>query len=188
MAVEVELKARIDDIDPVKERLSAIGSRHRSHHKSDTYWFSPLCPTLRVRREQGLDADGAVYGSVVVTLKTKTISGGIEVNDEREFTVSDAGLFEELLDGLGMRVAIRKEKTGWAWDIPSPATQLPPILAELSMVTGLGWFLELEIVCPDHSGQLIEESRKRLLALLEQLEIPASRIESRTYSEMLTAL
>ena len=195
MAVEVELKAHIDDVERMKQRLSAAGSYCRSYRKSDSYWLSPKAyiSGVRVRREQGVEADGTAHESAVVTVKEKTVSGGIEVNDEREFTVSDAALFEELLGSLGMRRAMTKEKNGWAWVISPaaaqlPTTTLPPVLAELSLVTGLGWFLEIEIVCPDNCGQVVEESRKRLLALLAELEIPTERIESRPYTEMLAAL
>jgi len=191
MAVEVELKAHIDDVEQMKGRLSAVGSYCRSYLKSDTYWLSRRAhiPGLRVRREQGINAEGAAYKSAVVTLKAKTVSGGIEVNDEKEFTVSDAALFEELLGSLGMAKMMCKEKTGWAWNVRPSAGQgrQPPVLAELSLVRGLGWFAELEIVC-DGSGQEVEESRKRLLALLAELEIPAEKIESRPYTEMLAAL
>ena len=207
MAVEIELKANIDDIEPLKERLSAIGKYCRSYQKTDTYWLSPKAyiPRVRVRREQGIDAIGAAYESAIVTMKAKRVSEGnegnknegnkIEVNDEREFSVSDAALFEELLHSLDMRKAMHKEKNGWAWLIPpearqpgaEPPTPLLPILAELSLVTNLGWFLELEIVCSGNCRQEVAESRERLLALLARLEVPASRIEDRPYAEMLRA-
>jgi adenylate cyclase class 2 len=189
MAVEIELKARLDDSEPVKKRLSVLGEYCRSYAKSDTYWLPAsfnarqLAATVpsgvRVRRENGVGAAGSAFESVLVTYKTKEITDGIEVNDESEFTVSDAAVFEELLSRLGLRPAHRKEKKGWAWLIP-------PILAELSQVAGLGWFLEIEIQAADDNRQTVEESRRRLLALLDQLEIPADRIESRPYTVMLS--
>ena len=197
MAVEIELKAHLDDFAPVKERLSVLGKYCRSYTKSDTYWL-PAQPVarqpaagipsgVRVRRDRGIDADGAAHEIILVTYKTKEISDGIEVNDESEFTVSDAAPFEALLGHLGLREAIRKEKQGWAWVIPpqSTASGQPPILAELSSVAGLGWFLEIEIQAADDQRQTVEESRSRLLALLKKLEIPADRIESRPYTVML---
>ena len=189
MAVEVELKTRIDDIEPLKERLFAIGHYNRSYQKVDTYWVSrqSFGPAVRVRREKGVKADSMAYEFVLATVKTKTISDGIEVNDEREFSVSDGVFFEELLQSLGMFKALSKEKNGWAWDIHQGAA-LQPVDAELSLVTGLGWFLELEIICPDGETQVIEESRKRLLALLAELEIPSSWIEERPYTVMLQGL
>ena len=201
MAIEIELKVHLDDYAPIKERLSLVGNYCRSYKKSDSYWL-PARPAngiyangiyangipatgVRVRRESGIDADGAAHESVLATYKTKEISGGIEVNHECEFTVSDAGLFEELLGRLGLQGSIRKEKEGWAWAIPSQAAGQSPILAELSLVTGLGWFLEIEIMAADDCKQTVEESRARLFALLEKLDIPAEWIETRPYTVML---
>jgi adenylate cyclase class 2 len=199
MAVEIELKARLeDDFEPIRERLFTMGEYCRAYLKSDTYWlpasFNDGIPSgVRVRRESGVNADGAAFGSILVTYKTKEISDGIEVNDEREFTVSDAPVFEELLSRLGLRKTHRKEKKGWSWLVTSRASVTSgaealeaPILAELSLVAGLGWFLEIEIQAANDSGQaVIEASRRRLLALLEKLEIPADRIEPRPYTVML---
>jgi len=189
MAVEIELKARLDDFEPVRERLFAVGEYDRSYIKSDTYWLpaqggavASIPSGVRVRRDRGIDAGGAAHESILVTYKTKEISDGIEVNDESEFTVSSAAPFEALLLNLGLREAIRKEKQGWAWNIPP---EQPPILAELSLVTGLGWFLEIEIQAANDQRQTVDESRRRLLALLEKLEIPAEQIEPRPYTAML---
>ena len=196
MAIEIELKVRLDDYAPIKERLSLVGDYCRSYKKSDSYWrpaaggidaaMSVPATGVRVRRESGIDAYGAAHESVLATYKTKEISDGIEVNHECEFTVSDAGLFEELLGRLGLRNSIRKEKEGWAWTIPSQTAGQSPILAELSLVTGLGWFLEIEIMAADNCEHTVEESRGRLFALLKKLDIPAEWIETRPYTVMLT--
>jgi len=193
--VEIELKARLDDYAPVKERLSRVGDYCRSYKKSDSYWLPARAGGMsvppsgvRVRRESGIDADGAARESVLVTYKIKEISGGVEVNHECEFTVSDAGLFEELLGRLGLHRAVCKEKEGWAWTIPPRTAGQPPILAELSLVTGLGWFLEIEIMAADDGEQTVKESRARLFALLEKLEIPVEWIESRPYTVMLACV
>jgi len=192
--VEIELKARLDDYAPVKERLSLAGDYCRSYKKSDSYWLPAQAggggmsvpPSgVRVRRESGIDADGAAHESVLATYKTKEISVGVEVNHECEFTVSDAGLFEELLGRLGLSRAVRKEKEGWAWTISPQTAGQAPILAELSLVAGLGWFLEIEIMAADDGEQTVKESRGRLFTLLEKLEIPVEWIESRPYTAML---
>jgi adenylate cyclase, class 2 len=187
MATEIELKVHIDDYAAVKERLSAVGVFCRSYKKFDTYWLPSQSdtPGVRVRRESGVDADGAAHESVLATYKKKTISGGIEVNHECEFTVSDADLFEEMLNCLGLCNAVRKEKEGWAWTVRSQNERQAPILAELSMVARLGWFLEIEIMTADNSEPTVEESRERLFALLEKLEISTDKIETRPYTTML---
>jgi adenylate cyclase class IV len=53
------------------------------------------------------------------------------------------------------------------------------------MVSDLGWFLELEIIADQDDEKTVEESRKRLLAMLEKLEIPAEHIETSPYTVML---
>jgi adenylate cyclase class 2 len=216
MPLEIELKARLDDCKPVEERLSGLGTFCRSYKKSDSYWFpaqtgaeeASLPPSgVRIRRESGTDADGTAYETVLVTYKQKEVTDGIEVNDEREFTVSApfskgvpssesaAPIFEDLLTRFGLCKGISKEKQGRAWTIPPESARQSgagqsgavqrPILAELSLVTGLGWFLEIEIIAEDDEEQTVEESRKRLLTLLEKLEITADRIEARPYTLML---
>jgi predicted adenylyl cyclase CyaB len=190
MAVEIELKAHIDDYASLKERLSVVGVFCRSYKKCDSYWLpsQPDATGVRVRRESGISTDGAAHESVLATYKIKKISGGIEVNHECEFSVSDADLFEELLGRLGLRSAVRKEKEGWAWTVRSQIEGQPPILAELSMVKSLGWFLEIEILAADNNEKTVEESRGRLFALLEKLEIPTDKIEERPYTAMLAGV
>jgi predicted adenylyl cyclase CyaB len=107
----------------------------------------------------------------------------MEVNNESEFQVSDAGEFEEFLDFLGMKLIIKKEKQGCAFRIT--AEKQVPVLAELSMVKGLGWFLELEILADNRDDYVVEASRKRFYDLLECLGIPPDKIEDRPYTVML---
>jgi adenylate cyclase class 2 len=200
MPLEIELKARLADCASVEKRLSILGTYCRSYKKSDSYWFPaqavaggmslPLSG-VRIRRESGIDADGTAHESVLVTWKNKEISDGIEVNDEREFTVSappseDAtATFAELLECLGLSRGICKEKQGRAWTVPPETAGGHSILAEVSQVTGLGWFLEIEIIADDTGEDAIAENRKQLLTLLHKLEIPAESIESRPYTAML---
>jgi adenylate cyclase, class 2 len=190
MAVEIELKAHIDDYAVVKERLSAAGEYCRSYKKSDSYWLpaQPAAAGVRVRRESGVDAAGAAHESVFATYKIKEISKGLEVNHECEFSVSDADSFEEMLSHIGLHKAVCKEKEGWAWTVRSQNEGQPPILAELSLVAGLGWFLEIEILAVDNSKQTVEESRGRLFTLLEKLEIPKDKIEEKPYTAMLAGI
>ena len=182
MAFEIELKAKLEDHLPVKERVSALGMYCRSYTKSDSYWIPG---NVRIRSESGVNADGAEYNAVLVTYKAREMRDGIEVNDEREFTVSGLPLFEELLSRLGQSIDILKEKQGWAWDIQPDAGGEPSVLAELSLVTGLGWFLELEILASDNSAQTVAKHRERLLSLLAKLEVPADQIEPMPYIKLL---
>jgi adenylate cyclase class 2 len=198
MAVEIELKVRLDGPEPVKQRLSSLGTYRRSYEKSDVYWVaekkspSGLPPSgVRIRREIATGQEGRGSESALVTYKIREMRDGVEINDEREFAVAGAGqdaegakVFEDLLERLGLEPGIRKEKRGWAWTLDGQ----PPVLAELSLVKNLGWFLELEILAEDRDEQTITESRNRLLSLLETLDIPPERIEKRPYTAMLKEL
>ncbi|MDR1421009.1 MAG: hypothetical protein LBI86_11605 [Treponema sp.] len=202
MAMETELKVRVDDPETLRTRLSALGLYLGACEKDDAYWRFPAPeapsagadgppkippPGLRVRRERNVRDGDSVSEKVLVTWKTGKLDGGVEINDEREFDVSNGELFEDLLERLGLEPGIRKNKKGWIWDCPS---EEGPIRAELLNVRGLGWFLELEIT-EDAEGtgkagpQWEERLRERLFSLLEKLEIPRGRMESRPYTRML---
>jgi adenylate cyclase class 2 len=211
MALEIELKTRIDEPDRVKTRLNRLGIYKCEYEKEDVYWFfapkaagtasrplrepgnSPSLPPsgLRIRRETALFPGGRTAARTLITYKFREIQVGIETNDEREFEVSRAEMFEDLLRRLGLEPGISKHKRGWAWycgeDSGNGAAADRGIRAELSEVRHLGWYLELEILIPEGEKKAAGE-RKRLFSLLEALEIPRNAIESRPYTEMLTAL
>jgi predicted adenylyl cyclase CyaB len=186
MAIEIELKARLEENEPVKQRLSSLGVFLHSYEKSDVYWdcAENILPySVRVRREIRTLQDGTAETTTLVTFKTKEIvEGGVEVNEEREFYVSQAAVFEELLGGLGLKPGIKKEKRGWAWHV---AKARPLILAELSNVKSLGWFIELEIMAEDRDEKTVVASRRQLLDVLAQLGIAPEQIEARPYSMLL---
>ena len=187
MAVEIELKARLDESEPVKKRLSLLGTFLHLYEKYDSYWVLETGGgfTVRIRREKTIQ-NGISNEIILVTNKVKEIKDGIEINDEQEFSVSSAELFEKLLLHTGMKLQMKKEKHGWAWHIPKAAEN--PVLAELSMVKGLGWFIELELMIEDRSSKTIDICRKRLLNLLAELDITPEKIEPRPYSQMLAEL
>jgi len=194
MAVEIELKAWLDSHEPVRDRLFSVGNYVRSYEKTDTYWY-PIqedAPTvsiphsgLRIRRESSVFADDTCSDSVLVTVKKRKVSGNIEVNEEREFSVSDADLFEELVCDLGLFKVMYKKKSGWEWKVPSDTEGRQPVNAEISMVKDLGWFLELEILAGDGRETTVEESRRELFALLGKLKVPEEKVEPTPYTTLL---
>jgi adenylate cyclase class 2 len=195
MAVEVELKTRIDEPEALKKRLDERGSGKGAYEKEDRYWFfagkgdgkAPDLPPsgLRVRRETSVSGEGESSGRTLITYKIRELREGVELNDEREFEVSDAGVFEDLLRRLGLAPGIGKHKRGQAW---SCGTESGPVRAELSEVRGLGWYLELEVLAAPGDEGALEAAQAGLFSLLEDLGIPKERIEARPYTEMLRAL
>jgi predicted adenylyl cyclase CyaB len=194
MPAEIEIKAWLDDHDAVEAQLHSMGSFVRRYEKNDAYWFPKQdgntgVPStfhgVRIRRELGEDCNGAVRETVLVTVKDKTIADGMEVNDEREFSVSDARLFEELLCSLGLIKAMSKQKNGREWKVPTESENVTSVCAEVSLVKDLGWFLELEIIAANRDDNTVKESRGVLLTLLKKLGVLESKIEGRSYNSLL---
>jgi adenylate cyclase class 2 len=201
MSLEMEIKARAEKQD-CKKRLETIAGQAAAFVKDDAYWFPGRSGEgssggglfrsgLRVRREKKAGKE-----TVLVTWKKKEKRDGMEVNDEKEFTVSRGALFEELLYALGLRKKITKHKEGWAWNIdgvtaelaevsgmytkPSDFTQTdPPDSPRGGTLKTLGWFLELEILDDE------TDARRRLLEVLAKAGIGEAGIENRYYSELL---
>ena len=197
MPIEIELKARVNKPEELKIRLSKLGSLHCTFEKDDVYWAFPddAGVKLRVRHESKTNARGKTSKAVLVTCKTREIREGIEINEEKELSISDIGTFEDILKYLGLEPGIRKKKLGSAWKCHAGG-ESAPILAELSEVKGLGnglsnclgYFIELEIISGVRDEQNMAKNRKLLLDLLEKLDIPREMIEARPYTEMLKEL
>jgi adenylate cyclase class 2 len=193
MPVEIELKVRVEDQNALSERLSLLAPLAAlSFEKDDCYWIAPPGggkggngsgrPVLRLRKERTVYPGGKAGEKALVTRKTKEVREGIEINDEREFAVSDPAVFEGLLRDLGLEPGTRKRKRGRAWTAGG-------IHAELCEVSGLkrslGWFLEIEILAESAGESVVAGARKELLDFLEKIDIPRDRIEERYYAELL---
>jgi adenylate cyclase class 2 len=187
MAVEIELKARVDSLEKIKAAISSFAEYGGEFLKNDVYWFPRSPPAagtaiplsgIRVRQEQDTPPNGKVRRITWVTFKVKEVREGIEINQEKEFEVSDTAAFEELLVRLGLERGSAKKKTGWAWKYEG-------ITAELCQVDRLGWFAELEIIAQDAKEATVAIARKRLLELLERIGIGEDKLETRYYTEML---
>jgi adenylate cyclase class 2 len=183
MAIEIELKAWAEDVEGLKAALSRLGIYNGEFLKEDTYWFpkaSSALPAsgLRVRKER---AGTPPRQTILATYKTKEVREGLEVNREREFTVSDGAAFEELLERLGLERGTSKRKAGFSWSVEG-------ITAEITEVAGLGWFAELEIIAPEDTPETVTTARIRLLKLLGKLGIGEDKIEGRYYTEMLSQI
>jgi adenylate cyclase class 2 len=182
VAVEIELKARVDSPEACKKLLSVLAGPPVSFEKADSYWFwrkkppgRDMPPGIRIRQE---GSGGKEHPEIRINYKFKEVREGLEVNDEREFGVSDRAAFEEFLARLGFERGAEKHKKGWAWAYGD-------ITAELCEVAPLGWFAELEILADNDRPETVNAARKRLLELLGNIGIGEDKIESRYYTEML---
>jgi predicted adenylyl cyclase CyaB len=156
---EVELKAWVDDATELQRRLDATCT--------DPEWRPQR---FRLRR------DGE---ELVCTYKQKAVDQLVEMNLEREFEVSDEDAFLGLVRRLGCTPIVDKHKQGRQYDYNG-------LTVELSLVHGLGTFLEIERLLGDDSTEADRAAAgEEVRAALETFGVSAERIEERPYTQML---
>lgn len=174
---EIEIKAHVGDHEITEKTIASFATFTGETHKRDTYWTKENPPMkVRLREESGL---------LTVTYKKKELRGAVEVNDEREFTISDRSAFEALITDAGFMPASHKEKRTKRWVRPVNLAGVMEIGIELSHVHALGWFLELEALAEKPDERDIERVRESLMETLTLCGIDSRAIETRYYTEML---
>ncbi len=174
MALEVEMKAHIDDAEAVGSRLCAAGFVPAGEvDKDDRYFRGGNGVEFRIRF-RGAVADG-VSSAAVVTHKKKNINDGVERNLEWEFEVSDASAFEALCDRMGCERFAVKRKRGSLY-------RRDRLLAEVVEVDRLGWFVEIECMVEEGDG---EQAASQIRQTLDAIGVDPLDVESRTYLQLL---
>jgi adenylate cyclase, class 2 len=172
MALEIEIKAWVDDPGEVEENLRSLYGDPIPVHKEDIYYTAddkfPQLNTLRLRRSGG---------KWIFTYKDKSIENGTEINREHETLVESFEVMDEFLKRVGCRYYLEKKKRGLLFSSGG-------LTIELVEIEGLGTFLEVEKVVPE--GEVAVESvRAELLAVFDRAGVPRKKIEARYYSDML---
>jgi adenylate cyclase class 2 len=173
MPVEVEIKAWVRKEEETRSRIERLCLFVKDYIKEDLYFRGPRINEverdLRVRREND---------RWICTYKNKTLRRGLEINDEREFSLSDGKAFMDLLEMLGCKIFLRKIKRGRGYSRGD-------LTVELSEVEGLGLFVEVERVVENPSPALIGEIETAIRSLLDEIGVPETDIEDRPYMVML---
>ena len=182
--IEVELKAHVRDRASVKAAIAAFARPAGKVEKRDAYWHgsdwrqNPGTKGFRIRSEGE---------SNIVTFKTKHSDGGIEINLEREFEISDRAAFVELVLRLGCEAFYTKRKTGLAFKADVGGANPGEATIEIVEVEGIGDFVEIEILLEDEDPARIASAQGALRALLARTGVDEMDIEPRFYSELLGA-
>ena len=136
--LEVELKVRVPDLDPVRKRLLALHAESSMKaHEHDIYYNAP-------HRDFG-KTDEAVRvrytdNHAVVTYKGPKIKKfGLKAREELNFSVECGETFETMLDRLGFTKTLEVNK--WRENFRLGAASIA-----LDTVDELGTFAEIEIL------------------------------------------
>jgi predicted adenylyl cyclase CyaB len=186
--IEVELKARIRDRAAVEAAVAAFARPAGRVDKRDAYWHGPDWRLnrgtrgFRVRSELPAGSGPGDVVATVVTFKDKRSEGGIEINREVEFGVTDGVAFVEFARRLGCELFYHKRKSGLAFKAGQGDATI-----EIVEVEGLGDFIEIELLLEDDDPARIALAQGEIRALLARSGVAEADIESRFYSELLIA-
>jgi adenylate cyclase class 2 len=187
--IEVELKARVADPAAVEARVAAFAAFEGRVDKLDAYWHGPDWRFQRGTKGFRLRAED---GKSVVTYKSKRSEGGIEINRESEFGISDPEVFEEFALRLGCEPFYKKRKRGKRYGVDpcergagSAAACAGAATIEIVEVEGLGFFIEIEILLPDEDPASVALAQGEIRGFLARAGLGPESIEPRFYSELL---
>ncbi len=171
---EVEIKAYLDDITSVENRLKNLGATYRKTiQQVDIYFQHPIRnfaktdEALRIRI-----SDNKSY----LTYKGPKIDTSSKTREELEIEIQDHSKLLTLLRKIGFFPVIEVKKSRKCY-------LFKDIIISLDSVKCLGDFIELEIGVADKKS--INDVKSRLLSLLKQLKIPQEKLERRSYLELL---
>ena len=187
--IEVELKARLRDRAAAEAAVGSFAESVGAFDKRDGYWHGPDWRAnrgmkgFRLRTEVGAD----LAPENVVTFKSKRSEGGIEINREVEFAVSDRSSFLEFILRLGCEPFYDKRKTGVAFKVAASGSYPYAATVEMVEIEGLGDFIEIEILLESEEAGAVDLARREILELLSLAGVAESEIEPRFYSELLMA-
>ena len=172
MAIEIEIKAWVNEPLQVEKNLRLLYGDPLPVHKEDIYYTAddmfPRLNTMRLRRSGG---------KWIFTYKDKSIEDGTEINREHETIIESFEVMDEFLKRVGCRYYLRKKKSGLLFSSGG-------LTIELVEVEKLGTFLEVEKVLPEGETD-VESVRAELLSVFDRAGVPRERIEARYYSDML---
>lgn len=181
--IEVELKAHVGvgDLPCVQKNVASFAQYVCDFDKLDAYWHGPEWRVVRGTKGFRMRKEA---GETVITFKTKRCQGGIEINRESEFSVSDPEAFKELILRLGCEPFYNKRKTGKRYTYLEKGEERP-FTIEVFQLEGLGPFIEIEALLGTEDPERVALAQGEIRSLLARAGVEASAIESRYYSELL---
>lgn len=195
---EIEIKARVKDRENVVKKLNEFAEYICSIIKEDVYYRFPIenkgdPVTFRIRKEK-ITENGVESFQNLFTYKKKELrtlsadsqdsgkNNNIEVNVEREFSLSETEPLVQMALDLGARVHMEKEKYTECWHLE---TECGTANIELCNVPPLGDFLEIEIVAESDDDSFVRKIRHIEEDIMTKTGISLDDVEDLSYSEML---
>jgi len=182
--VEIEIKARIDSIGAMEDRIKKAGGTFKCNLVHEDYYFdrppklgsfASTDEALRLRLSR--DETNGIEKQFI-TYKGKKLDGETKTREEIEVPVGDIDAMRRLLVALGYVEAIVVRKVRKLFE----AGDIEVLLDKVEHLDTP--FIEVEIIGKREDVPRITE---RLFAYLEQLGIPRDRSERKSYLELIMA-
>jgi predicted adenylyl cyclase CyaB len=179
MTFEVERKIPLSSEEYKSIQAYLIQKELKPHRKyNNDIYFAPVnlnddeidlqhTPIVRVRFREGI---------CEVNFKRRIDYSTLNVNKEEEFTITDYRAFRTFLSYIGYRRLVRKVKDAEVYSYKG-------ITIELNRISGLGMFLECEILVD--SKYDVQHAVARIDKLFDELQVSQIPPETRLYLELL---
>ncbi|MBK1713982.1 class IV adenylate cyclase [Rubrivivax gelatinosus] len=167
MARNIEIKLRVDSIDPLHERAAALAGAALELIEQDDVFYAVPHGRLKLRRF----ADGSAE---LIHYERPDGVGPRGSDYERVVVSADVdALHRTLARGLGVRARVRKQR----WLARVGASRV-----HLDRVEGLGDFVEIEVVLvPEQSD---DDGRRIAQDLIEALGLASAQPVATAYAEL----
>jgi predicted adenylyl cyclase CyaB len=163
----VELKAKVDSLEPIRRKLEALKSKHvGTFQQTDTYFDVPK-GRLKLRQINSEKTQLIYYERDNVSKPKRSDIFIMEIPESKAFTA----LLKKILK---VKVTVKKTREIYWFD----RTQI-----HLDAVDSLGWYVEFERKT-SNTPKEIERNTKRLEKLMETLEIDHEDLEKLSYSDL----
>jgi len=167
MAVNIEIKARVADLESLRQRVKNLADRPAEVLQQEDIFFHIAVGRLKLRQQESGPGQLIYYNRPDV--------GGPKASDYQIYPSAAPDQLRVLLaDCLGERGVVKK--TRWLYWVGNTRIHLDEVV-------GLGTFMELEVVLKD--GQTVGEGEATAQALCQKLEIPASSLVEGAYIDLL---
>jgi len=173
----VELKAKVDDLDVVKRKLTTLGVHYmRTFRQNDVYFNVPE-GRLKLREVEGSKEAELVY------YERENIVGP-KRSDVFIMKIQEPAVFKILLEKLlKTRAIVEKVREIYQYQGTLLASKRRYVKIHLDKVKELGMFVEFEMKTSDQTG---ERDRQILWNLMDELGIKPEQLERLSYVDLIS--
>ena len=172
----VELKAKVDDLDVFRRKLTSLGARHIGTFRQSDVYFDVPEGRLKLREVEGSDEAELIYYA-------RENVAGPKRSEVFILKVQKAEVFKNLLEKLLETSAIvEKVREIYRYQGTPLASKHRYVQVHLDDVKKLGTFIEFEM---KGSNQTEKRDKQILENLMKKLKIKANQLEKHSYLDLL---